>query len=440
MITPGKGGFLKNWAGNQRWRPASFEAPASEAHIAEVIGKAAAAGQRVKPIASGHSFTAIATTNGVQLSLENHNTVRNVDTDTGLVTVDAGISLANLNDELARHGLALTNMGDIAYQSIAGAISTSTHGTGAAFGNIASQVHALRMVTASGDVLAIAADDPELFGAARVGLGALGVVSEVTLQCVPAFNLTAMESNHKLVDMLDGEFDDIAASVDHPEYYWMPRTRSAFVKRNTRTDAPADVTRFSHVRDRIIGENLAFGLVNRVGRRMPAAVPKIAKLVSSASSERSFTDRSDKVFTSPRWVKFYEMEYAIPREHLSEAVRRIDQLTREISEPITFPIEVRVSAGDDSFLSTAYGRDTGYVACHVFEGTSYDNYFQGVESIMNDYAGRPHWGKLHFQTASTLSQRYPMWDRFIAVRDRLDPDGVFRNPYLDRVLGPPPGN
>jgi len=257
----------------------------------------------------------------------------------------------------------------------------------------------------------------------------------VTIQCVPAFNLHAVETKHRLDDLLDGEWDEIAATTDHAEFYWMPGTRSAIVKRNTRTDEPVNNSAVEHFTSRILGENVGFGIVNRVGRRFPGAVPTIAKLMASGAEERDFIDRSDKVFTSPRYVRFVEMEYGMPVEHLTEALRRVQALCEELRKPITFPVEVRVAAADDTYLSTASGRASGYLACHVFEGTSYDGYFQGVEAILDDYAGRPHWGKLHFQTAATLRERYPRFDDFLAVRDRLDPDQRFANAYLQRVLG-----
>ena len=189
------------------------------------------------------------------------------------------------------------------------------------------------------------------------------------------------------------------------------------------------------MRDKWIGENLAFGAVCRVGRRFPTLTPRISRLVASAAAERDLVDRSDRVFCSPRRVRFVEMEYGIPVEHVPEAVRRVRALTETLPTPVLFPIEVRVSAADDIALSTGCGRTSGWIAVHQYRGAPYEEYFAGVERIMDDYDGRPHWGKLHGQRAATLAPRYPQWDEFAAVRDRLDPDRTFANPYLDRVLG-----
>ncbi len=400
--------------------------------------RAAEAGQRVKAIGAGHSFTAAAVTDGVQLSLDGMQGIRQIDLERSLVTVDAGIRLHRLNDELAAVGLAMPNLGDIDRQSIAGAIATATHGTGLGLGNLATTVVAMELVTGRGDVVRVdARTDAELLRVARVGLGALGIVTEVTLQCVPAFDLHARETIEPLDDVLAGLLDE-AAAVDHFELYWMPGGgRRCQVKRNVRTDEPRrPQSRAGYVRDKWIGENLGLGLVCRVGRRFPRATPTIARLVSGGAAARDVVDRSDRVFCTPRKVHFVEMEYGLPVEHLADAVRTLREATRRLPTPILFPIEVRVSAADDIPLSTGFGRPSGWIAVHQYRGAPYEEYFALVERIMDEHGGRPHWGKLHGQRAATLAPRYPQWDDFLAARDKLDPDRTFANPYLDRVLGP----
>jgi L-gulonolactone oxidase len=426
----------RNWAGNQRWLPAERRTPASAREVANIVAAAHRAGRHVKVIGAGHSFTAAAATDGVQLTLDRLDHVVEVDRSTGRVTVGAGIRLHRLNEALAAAGLAMPNLGDIDQQSLAGAIATATHGTGLTLGNLATAVVGLEMVTGTGEITRCDTDvAPELLRVARVGLGALGVVTAVTLQCVPAFNLHARETVEVLDDVLDG-FADHAAAVDHFELYWMPGTRRCQAKRNSRTgEPPAPQPRWAYVRDKWLGENVGFGFVCRVGRRFPPLTPRISRLVSSAVSERDLVDRSDRVFCSPRRVHFVEMEYGIPVEHVPDAVHRVRRLTETLPTPVLFPIEVRVSAADDIALSTGFGRTSGWIAVHQYRGMPYEEYFAGVERIMDDYAGRPHWGKLHGQRAATLAPRYPQWDDFAAVRDQLDPDRTFANPYLDRVLG-----
>lgn len=427
---------VANWAGNQRWLAAERLRPRDTAEVAAIVRRAHDGGRRVKAIGAGHSFTAAASTDGVQLSLEAMGRVRHVDVMTGRVTVEAGIRFHALNDVLAAHGLAMPNLGDIDRQSIAGAIATATHGTGLRLGNLATTVVGMELVTGAGDVVRTDEHhDPDLLRVARVGVGALGVTTEVTLQCVPAFRLHARETIEDLDAVLDG-LTEHAAAVDHFEFYWMPGARRCQVKRNVHTDEPArPQPRWAYVRDKWIGENVAFGMVCRVGRRFPGAVPRIARVVMSAAAERDLVDRSDRVFCSPRHVRFVEMEYGLPLEQLAEAVRRVRELTRTLTTPVLFPIEVRVSAADDIPLSTAHGRASGWVAVHQYRGVPYEEYFAGVERIMDDYAGRPHWGKLHGQHAAALAGRYAEWDAFQTCRDRLDPDRTFANPYLDRVLG-----
>jgi L-gulonolactone oxidase len=428
-----------NWAGNQQCVPSSWERPTSEDQLVDVVRRAAADGRRVKVVGAGHSFTGIACTDGALVDLSSYGRVVDADPGTGQVTVQAGITLHRLCDELDARGLAMENMGDIAYQSIAGATSTATHGTGEAFGGLATQIVGLRLVTGDGSVLDCTPGGPhaDVLDVARVGLGALGVLSTVTLQTVPAFRLHAVEEPMPVDDVL-ADFDGFMASTDHVEFYWVPHTRWALTKRNTRTREPAAPRpRRKELYDDLFAQNLAFGAMCRVGRRFPRAIPRLAKLVPS-SGRVDYTDRSDKVFTSPRHVHFYEMEYAIPAEAVPEALNRVRRLVDTIGVPISFPVEVRVAAGDDIPLSTASGRRTGYIAVHVYRGTAaYDQYFTGVESIMDDYGGRPHWGKLHYQRAATLAGRYPRWDDFAAMRRRLDAAGTFANPHLDRILGPP---
>jgi len=428
---------LANWAANQRWVAARVAAPRSTEEVAVLVREAAAVGQRVKALGGRHSFTAAAETDGLQLTLDRMHRVLEVDRDRGRVRVQGGIRLHHLNEALAAVGLAMPNLGDIDRQSIAGAIATATHGTGLAFGNLATTVVGIQLVDGRGDVVTVdETTDPDLLRVARVGLGALGIVTEVTLQCVPAFNLHARETIEPLDDVLDGLLEH-AAAVDHFEFYWMPGGgKRCQVKRNRRTDEPPrPQPRAAYVRDKLLGENLGFGLVCRVGRRFPTAAPRVARLVTSAAAERDLIDRSDRVFCSPRWVRFVEMEYAIPVEHLADAVREVRAATRRLATPILFPVEVRVSAADDIPLSTASGRTTGWIAVHQYRGAPYEEYFGLVERILDGVGGRPHWGKLHTQRAETLAPRYPGWAEFQAARDRLDPDRTFANPYLDRVLG-----
>ncbi|MGB8652071.1 MAG: D-arabinono-1,4-lactone oxidase [Mycobacteriales bacterium] len=427
-----------NWAGNQAMSPARVAHPAGAEEISAVVKEAAAGGRRVKAIGSGHSFTGIGLTDGVLVQLDRHDQLLSADTTTGLVTVEAGLPLHRLNALLGEHGLGLTNMGDIDVQTVAGAISTGTHGTGRASASLAAQVAALELVLADGSVVSCSPTErPELFEAARVGLGALGIVSAVTFQAEKSFALHADERPMPLEDVLDG-YHELVADNDHFEFYWFPHTRLALTKRNNRVGdgplQPLSRTR-AWVDDELLS-NGVFGLTCRLGAVAPRLVPAINKVAARALSARAYTDVAPHVFTSPRRVRFCEMEYAIPRADLPDVMRELSTLPERIGELISFPVEVRAAPADDIPLSTASGRESSYVAVHTFRGTRYDRYFDAVEKLMGSVGGRPHWGKLHNLGAGQLRERYPRFDDFRAVRRSVDPEGLFRNAYLDKVLGP----
>ena len=425
----------KNWAGNQQCTPERIERPATEQGLVRIVKQAAAAGQRVKVVGSGHSFTGIALTDGRLVKLDDYRRVLSIDREKQTASVQAGITIARVSQQLDKQGLALENLGDINYQSISGAISTATHGTGRALGGIATQVTALRLITGDGSIVDCSADkEPDIFSAARVGLGALGIISTVTLRCVKAFNLRAVEMPERVDQVLE-RLDENIETNDHFEFFWVPDTGWALTKRNQRTTAPL-ATRglLKEFRDDILVSNFAFEALCRIGRLRPSLIPRVARALPQ-TGRTEYVDKSYRVFSSPRMVRFYEMEYGIPAEAALEAFNRVRTFLKQSGLVPIFPVEVRFTKGDDIPLSTASGRDSCYIAVHVFEGMQYQQYFEAVEDIMNDYGGRPHWGKLHFQTAETLAPRYPQWDEFQRIRALLDQEGRFSNPYLDRVLG-----
>jgi L-gulono-1,4-lactone dehydrogenase len=450
----------RNWAGDQRCRPGALERPSSIAEVAAALERAAAHSQRVRVAGAGHSFNDAVLTDGRLLTLERMNRVLDVDRASGLVRVQGGLTLHALNRRLAEHGLAMENLGDVDAQTVAGAISTATHGTGARLRNLSSQVAALTLVLADGSTLHCSEEDPALLRVARVGLGALGVVAEVTLRCVPAFRLCGVDAPAPLEATLE-RFEELSAANDHFELYVFPHARTALTRTNNRTEEaprPRGHKR-AYVND-VLLTNRTFELLCRLGRRVPLQIPRINRLVTRLAGASRRIDRSDRIFTSPRLVRFTEMEYALPRERTIEAVRRVLELVEgprgsggsrggssrlgrgrrggrsRAPFAVPFPIEVRTVAADDALLSTAAGRDSGFVAVHMFEGMAWEPYFRAVEAIMDELGGRPHWGKRHFQSAATLRERYPEWDGFQAVRQRLDPEGRFANAYTDRVLGP----
>jgi FAD-linked oxidoreductase len=425
----------RNWAGDQRCVPARVERPSSAGEVGRLVQAAARDGLSVRAAGSGHSFTEIALTDGVMLDLSLIDGVLDFDSESGLIKVEAGIELGRLGEELWSRGRALENLGDIDKQTLAGAISTATHGTGSGFRNMSSQIEALEIVTAEGGLLEIDSSDPEALSAARVSLGALGILVSVTLRTVPAFTIHRVDSPLPIGETLDG-IQELADASDHFEFYVFPHTDTALLRKSARThDEPAPRNPVSRWTNDVLLENHLFGLLARYGRRRPQAIPRISRFAASQLAHSEVTDRSYRVYASDRRVRFTEMEYGIPRRHAAEAVARVKEHAESPDLAVNFPIEVRFTAADDAALSTAEERDTCYIAVHMFRRMPWEPYFRGVEEIMNGYGGRPHWGKRHFQTAETLAERYPKWEQFQRVRARLDPGGRFANAYTDRVLG-----
>ncbi|WP_329412773.1 FAD-binding protein [Nocardia vinacea] len=423
-----------NWAGDQQCAPAAIVAPRDTEELAEIIGRAATTGQTVRVAGAGHSFTDAVLTDGILLDLAKLNRILNVDRETGRVRVEAGVTLNAASNALHPLGLAFPNLGDIDVQTVAGATATATHGTGATLQNLSAALQSIELVLADGSRVELNEEsDPDGWRAARVSVGALGVVSAVTLQMVPSFVLEGIERPVPVEDVLT----DLDAYVDgnqHFEFYMFGHSPLAMTKRNNPVDLPEQPRgRAADWFADILMSNYAFDALCRLGKRQPRLVPWIHRGAAYAGSYRRQVDRSYRVFASPRLIRFTEMEYAIPREHSVAAIREIKDLATRFDTPM--PIEVRWVAPDDAFLSPAGGRETCYIAVHQYRGMDFEPYFRACEAVFDKYDGRPHWGKRHFQSAETLRPRYPDWDHFAEVRRRFDPKGRFANAYVERVLG-----
>jgi FAD-linked oxidoreductase len=426
----------RSWSGLTVARPASVLTPRDPGEVADAVAAARNQGLRVKMVGAGHSFTDVAVTDGLLLRPDRLTGITAVDREAMTVTVLAGTPLRELNHRLRGLGLSLHNMGDIEEQTVAGAISTGTHGSGGRRASLSSQVCALELVTGDGTlVTATAEQDPKLLAAAKVGLGALGILTRVTFQVEPEFLLTADEAPMRYAELVE-RFDELVREHHHVDVHWFPRTEWALVKRNDRTIDPArPLSRMrSFVEDDLL-ENRLFGLMNRIGNAAPRTVAPLNRLAARALTARSYTDVASRVFVAQRRVRFREMEYAVPREAGMAALAEARAVIDRHDWPISFPVEIRSAPADDSWLSTAHARDSTYLAFHVNARTDHRAYFEAVEPVLRAHGGRPHWGKLHTRTATDLAPDYAHWADFAAVRDRVDPDRVFANDYLDRVLG-----
>jgi L-gulonolactone oxidase len=424
-----------NWAGDQRCVPARIETPSSRAELVDAVARATAEGLTVRAVGHGHSFTDAACTGGVLLNMSRLGRILDVDREAGRIRVESGIGLRAMNEAIWGHGLALENLGDIDKQTVSGAISTGTHGTGSRFRNLSSQVEEMELVLGDGTLYEVSGENHDELRAARIAIGALGIVATVTLRVIPAFSIRRKDSPVPLDETLE-RVDDLADGSDHFEFYVFPHTRTALLRQSERTDdEPRPRNPLSRFATDVVAENWIMGAIARLGRSRPDRIPGLARFVAERVGRSTTLDRSYRVYASQRRIRFTEMEYAIPRRHAAAAVQAVLEAAERADPGVGFPIEVRFVAGDDSMLSPAFERDTAYIAVHQYRGMAWEPYFRAVEEIMESYGGRPHWGKRHFQTADTLAEHYPAWEDFGRVRRRLDPDGAFRNEYLDRVLG-----
>jgi FAD-linked oxidoreductase len=432
----------RNWSGLETARPSRVEEPSDVAAVVAAVERARTERSTVKMVGTGHSFTAIAAPEAVLLTPQRLSGIVAVDRDAGTVTALAGTPLKVLNAGLERLGLSLHNLGDIAEQTLAGAISTGTHGTGGATAGLSAQVAGLELVTGTGEVVrATSRENPDVLDLARLGLGALGIITTVTFRVEPLFLLEAREQPMSWDEAL-GSFDEMAAASDHLDLYWFPHTDRVLAKRNRRLDADvaeaAPLPRWRGWLDDDLLANTVFGAACAASNRVPAAIPGLNRVLARALTARSYRDVAHRVFTARRDVVFREMEYAVPRAVGLTALREARRAIEAAGWRIGFPVEIRVAPADDVPLSTAHGRDTMYLAFHTHHRSDWREhaaYFAGIEAVMLAHDGRPHWGKVHTRTAADLAPAYPRFGDFLAMRDRLDPDRVFANAHLRRILG-----
>ncbi|GAB3264721.1 D-arabinono-1,4-lactone oxidase [Nocardioides dilutus] len=428
-----------NWSELEHATPTRIVEPADSEAVAAEVTAARASGSQVKMVGSGHSFTAIGAPSATMLTPGRLAGILDVDREAMTVTAGTGTILKDLNRALEGEGLSLHNMGDIAEQTLAGAISTGTHGSGGRAASLAAQVVGLELVTGTGEVLrATSEENPDVLEMARVGLGALGVLTKVTFQVEPVFVLEAQEQPMSWAEATS-TFDEMTATSDHLDMFWFPHTDRMLTKRNHRRGTDLTLARpLGRVKawvDDDLLQNTLFGMLTAGANRAPGVIPRMNRVMARMLSARTYSDVPHRVFTARRSVVFREMEYAIPREAGLEALAEVRKAIDGSRLRISFPVEVRTAPADDIPMSTAYERDTLYLAFHTHRDADHTDYFALVEPIMRTYDGRPHWGKMHTRTAEDLRPAYRRFDDFLAMRDRLDPDRVFANPHLRQILG-----
>ena len=424
----------QNWSGAVQFSPSAILNPSTQEELIAIVKDCRSKNRKLRVIGSGHSFVPLVQTDGVLVSLDNYAGIEAVDREKAQVTVKAGTKIKALGEELFKLGLAQPNLGDIDVQSIAGAISTGTHGSGLSLGSISTQVAGLTLVTAEGELVECSEEhNQEIFKAAQVSLGALGIISKVKLQLVPAFKLDYIWSRQSLDYCLEN-LEKYKQQNRNFEFFWIPYTKATLVKTMNPTDKEPQEKNLFRRFNEIVLENGVLWLLSEFSRFFPARAPGVARLIGGLISGGHDINYSHKIFATPRFVKFQEMEYNLPVEHFSAALCEIDECIRREKFEVHFPVECRFVKGDDIFLSPANGRDSAYIAVHMYKGMAYKPYFEAMEAIFKKYGGRPHWGKMHTRTAAELKELYPLWDRFQAVRQQLDPQGFFLNDHLRTVF------
>lgn len=419
----------KNWAHTSISKPEKIMYPSSIEEVRSIVKDAALHNKKIRVVGAGHSFTKIVQTNDWLLSLDLLSGIKELNEVEGTATIFAGTRLYDIGEALGKKGYSQENLGDVNVQSIAGALSTGTHGTGLAFGNVSTQVIALTLVTASGNLLTLSDQDhPEYFKASLVSLGMLGIIVEVKVKIIksPVYEYVSDKVSYY---HLEKHLEALIHSNRHFEFYVFPYSDSVQIKTMNVTHKSPQSLKIHHYKNLIL-ENYLFYLISEICRIFPKTSSFFSKLSAKAVGKANITAHSYNLFASPRLVCFREVEYSIPIEHMKVVLREIRKQIEDKRYNVHFPIECRTVKADDIWLSPSYKRDSFYIAFHMYKGMPYEEYFNDMEQIMKKYEGRPHWGKMHKRTNRDLQKLYPKFTEFQKIRNELDPNGIFLNDYL----------
>lgn len=428
-----------NWSGTVDFDPSAYVRVRTEGEIIHHLARATAHGMNVRAIGAGHSFMPLAQASGIQMSLDGHRGLVHVDPVSGDVTVRGGTRLWELGPMLAAHGRALAVMGDIDRQSIAGAISTGTHGTGAAYPGFSGLVTGLRIALASGDVVWADADhNPRLFEAARLGLGAFGIITQVRIQTVPLYRMHRREYTAEMSRAVEG-LDELMRAHDHAELFWVPGANRCVVRTLNHLPletAPMGPGRLRSALGKEVLGNGGFALANRVARAVPRSQQVLGRTITALMPSPVAVGDPHRIFAESRRVRFRETEMSIPAHRWGEAFEALSAALSRLGSHIVFPLEVRRVRRDDVWLSGAYERDALYIAAHIPVAEKSDVFLDTVHDVLAGLDGRPHWGKLHHFGVREVAERYPRFEDVREVRDDVDPGRLFTNDTIERVLGP----
>lgn len=425
----------KNWSETFLNRPEEILYPRNENDILKIIQRCKQNGKKIRVIGAGHSFTPLAVTNGILLSLQHLSGIEKIDYENERVTIWAGTTLTDLGRLLYNHGLTMENLGDINLQTIAGAISTGTHGSGINFGNLSTQVTRLTMITPAGEKLLISANEnSHLFDGARLSLGLLGIVTKIEIQVIKAHQLISI-SQKSTMNHVFPNLKSLTESNRHFEFFWFPHTETIQIKTlNPQTKNIQKKLKAPSKFNDMVMENGALSLVSEISRMQPKLSKLMSKMIAIGVPTGKTIGNSFEMYATPRLVKFNEMEYSIPAEHMAVALQDIDHVIQKNNLNVHFPVECRYVKADDLWLSPSYKRDSAYIAVHMYKGMEYKRYFAAVEEVFQHYQGRPHWGKMHNLITPGLQKVYPKFDDFLQAREQLDPDNILLNYYLEDLF------
>lgn len=394
---------VENWSGSISFTPQKVARPTDEADVIRLVRRARRRGRGVRPIGSGHSSTPLMSTDDVLVSMDRMSGVVEADPHMRWAKVLPGTGLSDLGAELERHGLAMENLGDVDYQTIAGALGTGTHGSGVTLGNLSSTMIGGRLVTGDGEVVPFGVDAGEdaadpLVRAAQVSLGSLGILTSVTLRLEEAYEL---HRNNRMthIDWVLEHFEELVRSNRSVDFYWYPRSDLAQVRMLNKPGEEPDLVPPGELKEDVIGPNY-------------------------------------EVIPNDRHLKFEEMEYMLPLDTSLEAFRQVRQRVKDVHRSqVGWRVLVRTIAADQAMISNAQHRQTMTIALLQNNSLPYEGYFDDLEPLFRSFRGRPHWGKKHSLKAPQLRMLYPEWTDFQAVRRSLDPDGIFLNDYLRELFG-----
>jgi len=422
-------GGWANWSGYQKANPKALPHPQSEQELITLVKDGP---HPIRVVGAGHSFAPLVPCDGAIVSLKDMAGVISTDTDSRTARVYAGTSIRDLGQPLWDAGLSLPNQGDVDPQAIAGAVGTSTHGTGVDLPSLSSVPTEIRLVTGTGEVLTCSATtDRDIFNAARCSMGMLGIMTEMELGCVPAYGLKGKQWLVPLKDVL-GDIETWKAKHRHFEFWLFPYSDYAMVKVLDPTD---EVPALQDAKDEgWPSEDTLLKWAVEVVRIAPFMNSVLQDNLDALIEPTEYFGPAFQVFPSPRDVRFNEMEYQVPAEKGPEALLAIQKAIHDADIPLAFPIEYRYVKADDAWLSPFYGRDAASISVHQYHKDDFRPLFAATEPVFDQFEGRPHWGKLHTKTAKELRAHYPQWDAFQAIRRELDPKGLFLNRHLAQIF------